>query len=171
MTEKAYPRNLEMTRKEFVGLYGGIYEHSRWVAEKVFDQHPIDSSINLAALFAACVDQADEETRLTLIRAHPDLAGKAAIAGELTEDSSIEQQQAGINQCTQEEFEKFQFLNLRYKDKFGFPFVMAVRNSSRQEILAAFAARLDNDKGTEFNTAISEIHQIAELRLSAMSDQ
>jgi 2-oxo-4-hydroxy-4-carboxy-5-ureidoimidazoline decarboxylase len=160
-----------MTREEFIGLYGGIYEHSRWVAEQVFDQHPFDDSINLAASFSACVDRADEETRLTLIRSHPDLAGKAAIAGELTEDSSIEQKRAGINQCTPAEFEKFQSLNNRYKDKFGFPFVMAVRNSTRQEILAAFAARLDNDKDTEFNTAISEIHQIAELRLSAMSKQ
>ena len=160
-----------MTREEFIGLYGGIYEHSRWVAEQVFDQHPVDDVVNLAPLFAACVDRADGETRLTLIRAHPDLAGKAAIVGELTEDSSIEQKRAGINQCTPEEFEKFQSLNNRYKDKFGFPFVMAVRNSTRQEILAAFAVRLDNDKDTEFNTAISEIHQIAELRLSAMSKQ
>jgi 2-oxo-4-hydroxy-4-carboxy-5-ureidoimidazoline decarboxylase len=160
-----------MTREEFVARYGGIYEHSRWVAEQVFDQQPIDDSINLAPLLAACVDRADEEVQLTLIRAHPDLAGKAAIAGELTEDSSIEQKRAGINQCTPEEFEEFQSLNKRYKDKFGFPFVMAVRNSTRQEILAAFAARLDNDKDTEFKTAISEIHQIAELRLSAMSEQ
>ncbi len=171
MTEKAYPRDLEMKREEFVSRYGGIYEHSRWVAEQVFDQHPPDDSVNLAPILAACVDRADEETRLTLIRAHPDLAGKAAIAGELTEDSSIEQKRAGINQCTPEEFEEFQSLNNRYKDKFGFPFVMAVRNSTRQEILAAFAARLDNDKDTEFKTAISEIHQIAELRLSAMSEQ
>lgn len=160
-----------MTREEFVERYGGIYEHSVWVAEQVFDEQPVNEEIDLAPLFADCVNRADEQIRLTLIRAHPDLAGKAAIAGELTEDSSVEQQRAGINQCTPQEFEMFQSLNDRYKEKFGFPFVMAVRNSTRQEILAAFSTRLDNEKQTEFETAISEIHQIAGMRLAAMSGQ
>lgn len=165
MTDIESPLGLE----EFVERYGGIYEHSPWVAERVFARLPAESSTGLATLFAECVDRADRETKLILIRAHPDLAGKAAVAGELTEDSSVEQQRAGINQCTPEEFEMFQSLNDRYKDKFGFPFVMAVRNSTRQEILAAFMARLNNDQDTEFATAISEIHQIAEMRLAAMS--
>ena len=160
-----------MTREEFVRCYGGIYEHSPWVAEQVFDQQPVEGNIDLAPVFANCVDRADEHIRLTLIRAHPDLAGKAAVAGDLTEDSSVEQQRAGINQCTPQEFEMFQSLNDRYKEKFGFPFVMAVRNSTREEILAAFSARLANEKQTEFETAISEIHQIAAMRLAAMPGQ
>jgi 2-oxo-4-hydroxy-4-carboxy-5-ureidoimidazoline decarboxylase len=160
-----------VTREEFVECYGGIYEHSPWVAEQVFDQQHVDGKTDLAPLFADCVDRADKNIRMTLIRAHPDLAGKAAVAGELTQDSSVEQQRAGIDQCTPQEFEMFQSLNDRYKQKFGFPFVMAVRNSTRQEILAAFSTRLDNEKQTEFNTAISEIHQIAAMRLAAMSGQ
>jgi OHCU decarboxylase len=112
---------------------------------------------------------APAERKLTLIRAHPDLAGKAAIAGDLTAESSEEQASAGIDQCTPEEYAEFQALNSRYKEKFGFPFVMAVRNSNRSDILRAFATRLENDTDTEFATAIAEIHQIARMRLEGIS--
>jgi OHCU decarboxylase len=103
-----------------------------------------------------------------LIRAHPDLAGKAQIAGELTADSTSEQASAGLDQCSIEEYERFQSLNEAYRDKFGFPFVMAVRNSSLAEILDAFGGRLENDPDVEFETALAEIHKIARLRLEAM---
>ena len=155
-------------RDEFVSHFGGIYEHSSWVASETFDSTNDLSVEELAKLFADCVDAAPYERRLALICAHPDLAGKAAVAGELTFASTAEQQSAGIDQCTAEEFEQFQALNERYKDKFGFPFVMAVRDSNRHEILAAFEARIGNDPDTEFETAISEIHKIARLRLEAM---
>jgi len=155
-------------RDEFVSHFGGIYEHSSWVASETFDSTNDLSVEELAKLFADCVDAAPYERRLALICAHPDLAGKAAVAGELTFESTAEQQSAGIDQCTAEEFEQFQALNERYKDKFGFPFVMAVRDSNRHEILAAFEARIGNDPDTEFETAISEIHKIARLRLEAM---
>ncbi len=151
---------------EFVNRYGGIYEHSPWVAGESFVAAASVKDIHeLAAIFANCVDRADHERKLALIRAHPDLAGKAAMSGELTEESSAEQASAGIDQCTKAEYELFQQLNRQYKDKFGFPFVMAVRNSSRQDILAAFASRLNNDRQTEFKTAINEIHKIARMRL------
>jgi OHCU decarboxylase len=154
----------------FIDRFGGIYEHSPWVAEECFaDAAGANNGGELAEIFAACVDGADTERKLALIRAHPDLAGKAAIRGELTEESSDEQASAGIDQCSSEEYERFQDLNLRYKDKFGFPFVMAVRGSNRQEILEAFAKRLANDRQTEFDTAISEIHKIARLRLQEIS--
>jgi len=117
---------------------------------------------------ADCVDNASTEWQLALIRAHPDLAGKAQIAGELTKDSTTEQSSAGLDQCSTEEYERFQTLNHDYQEKFGFPFVMAVRDSTRTEILAAFENRLENDPDTEFETALSEIHKIAALRLSAM---
>lgn len=153
-------------RAKFLNRYGGIYERSPWVADECFTAAAgIDDVETLANLFAQCVDQADEERKLALIRAHPDLAGRAAIRGELNAESSAEQASAGIEQCTKEEFERFQVLNREYKDKFGFPFVMAVRNSNRQEILQAFAKRLANDPDTEFDKAISEIHKIARLRL------
>ena len=159
-----------MDRKAFVARYGGIYEHSPWVAEQAFDTDGPSSGDDLIRSLADCVDRADVDARLTLIRAHPDLAGKAAIAGELTADSSDEQRSAGIDACSAAEFERFRELNSAYKARFGFPFVMAVRDSDRQAILAAFAARLANDAETEFETAIREIHKIARLRLQALDD-
>lgn len=158
-----------MNREEFVDKYGGVYEHSPWVAEQAYDSANASDERGLAMLFAECVDRADAKTKLTLIRAHPDLAGKAAVAGELTQDSSEEQQSAGIDQCTTDEYENFQAMNEQYKDKFGFPFVMAVRNSDRHKILAAFAERLQNDQVTEADKAIQEIHKIARLRLKVMA--
>ncbi len=157
------------TLDEFVNRYGGIYEHSPWVAE---ESHEVAASVDavdeLAEIFASCVDQADHERKLALIRSHPDLAGKAAIGGELTEESSAEQASAGVDQCTREEYEQFQAMNDQYKEKFRFPFVMAVRDSNRQEVLAAFTSRLLNDRQTEFETAINEIHKIARLRLQEL---
>lgn len=157
---------------EFVERYGGIYEHSPWVAERVEAQFGNEvTGTELARLMADCVDNASKEMRLELIRAHPDLAGRAQIAGELTAESTEEQSSAGLDQCSTEEYERFQQLNDDYKGKFGFPFVMAVRNSNRQEILDAFATRLDNDYDTEFETAIEQIHMIAEMRLQAMEQE
>ena len=104
--------------------YGGIYEHSAWVAEETYAATADVSDTDvLAKVFAGCVDDASHDRKLALIRAHPDLAGKAAIAGDLTEESTAEQSSAGIDQCTPEEYEQFQMLNEQYKTKFGFPFV------------------------------------------------
>ena len=105
------------------------------------------------------------KTSNSLIRAHPDLAGRIAVAGELTEDSASEQSSAGLDQCSDEEYEAFQSLNAAYVKKFSFPFVMAVRGCHRQEILAQFGARLHNSYEQEFGTALQEIHKIARLRL------
>ena len=155
-----------MERDEFVARYGGIYEHSPWVAEAVFDAGVPGE--DLASAFAARVDGAPKEIKLALIRAHPDLAGRAAIAGELTVASSEEQQGAGLDQCSPEEYSQFQTLNDAYRRKFGFPFVMAVRNAGREDILAAFSARIENDADAEFETAIAEIHKIARMRLERL---
>lgn len=159
-----------MSASQFVTTYGGIYEHSPWVAEQVealFDPEQPDPE-TLARLMEDCVDNASRDMQLELIRAHPDLAGKAQVAGELTADSTEEQSRAGLDQCSAEEFERFQRLNADYKEKFGFPFIKAVRESNRAEILAAFETRLLNDYETEFETALQEIHKIARLRLKAM---
>lgn len=158
---------------EFVARFGSVYEHSPWVAEQCFaDAHELADPEGIAAVFAAGVDRADRATKLALIRAHPDLAGRAAarnvVRGELTEASSAEQASAGIDQCSPEELQRFHECNERYKDKFGFPFVMAVRNSNRHEILAAFENRLQHDREQEFDRAIGEIHKIARLRLLKM---
>ena len=154
---------------DFIARYAGVYEHSPWVAERVAAlATDVDDAQQLAALMADCVDNASIERQLELIRAHPDLAGRAQVAGELTADSTVEQASAGLDHCSREEFERFQSLNAAYREKFGFPFVMAVRGSDRAEILDSFAARLQNDYGLEFETALIEIHKIARLRLDAM---
>lgn len=159
-----------MDTHDFIARYASIYEHSPWVAELVA---PIAAELadmdRLAEIMADCVDNADTQQQLTLIRAHPDLAGKAQISGELTADSTSEQSSAGLDQCTKVEYERFQALNDAYKDKFGFPFVMAVRNSSRKEILDSFSKRLQNDPDFEFEMALTEIHKIARLRLGALA--
>lgn len=158
--------------RDFVARYAAVYEHSPWVAEQAAEVLGDSSDTGmLAAVMADCVDNASVDRQLELIRAHPDLAGKAQVAGELTEDSTAEQASAGLEQCTAAEYERFQRLNREYRQKFGFPFVMAVRNSSRSEILEAFSARLQNDADVEFETALQEIHKIARLRLEAIEDE
>lgn len=160
----------EPERDAFVRRYGGIYENSPWVAERSYDEaRDIEDPEHLAEIFARCVDNADEDTRLALIRGHPDLADRAAIAGKLSAVSTEEQRSAGIDRCTREEYELFQSLNSHYKIKFGFPFVMAVRGSTPVQILACFQARLENNRETEFNAAIAEIHKIARLRLKLLA--
>jgi OHCU decarboxylase len=158
-----------MDTHDFIARYAGIYEHSPWVAELVAQfATDIDDAEQLAAMMADCVDNAAAERQLELIRAHPDLAGRAQVRGELTEDSTFEQASAGLDQCSPQEFERFQSLNAAYRDKFSFPFVMAVRGRNRSEILEAFATRLENDYALEFETALTEIHKIARLRLDTM---
>ena len=159
--------NLDVT--EFVNRFGAIYEHSAWVAEEAASvTTDFDDIEKLADLMADCVDNASTSRQLELIRAHPDLAGKAQVAGELTQESTSEQSSAGLDKCSVEEYERFQVLNTAYHEKFGFPFVMAVKNSSRDEILSAFSDRLENDPAAEFETALAEIHKIARMRLSSM---
>ena len=158
-----------MTTHDFISRYGGVYEHSPWVAEQAAGVAAgIDDPVRIAELMADCVDNADTERQLALIRAHPDLAGRAQVAGKLTDESTAEQASAGLDQCSKVEYERFQALNDAYKEKFGFPFVMAVRGSSRGEILDAFGQRLQNDYDLEFETALAEIHKIAKMRLEAM---
>ena len=156
---------------DFVDRFGGIYEHSPWVAAEaellLGDAADME---RLAVVMADCVDNASSEKQLALIRAHPDLAGRAQVAAELTAESASEQSRAGLDQCSEEEWSRFQALNDAYWKRFGFPFVMAVRDSSRAEILDAFESRLGNDRALEFETALQEIHKIARLRLAAMAD-
>ena len=158
-----------MDTHDFIARFGGVYEHSPWVAEQVAAfATDVDDASTLAALMADCVDNAAVEQQLELIRAHPDLAGKAQVAGQLTPESAGEQSGAGLDQCSSDEFELFQELNAAYWDKYGFPFVMAVRGHDRASILETFAGRLENDCELEFETALMEIHKIARLRLDAM---
>jgi OHCU decarboxylase len=155
----------QLTRTLFVERFGGIYEHSRWVAEAAYDRGVADTADGLAATMAAAVAAGTDEQKRALINAHPDLAGRLALAKRLTADSTKEQAAAGLDQLTDEERARFTALNESYRAKFGMPFIMAVKGRSKNEILAAFARRLDNDAAAETSTALGEIDRIALLRL------
>ncbi|MDI3272218.1 2-oxo-4-hydroxy-4-carboxy-5-ureidoimidazoline decarboxylase [Pseudomonas sp. MDT1-16] len=156
-----------LSRDAFVAAFADIYEHSPWVAEKAFDlgQASIDEIETLHQRMSDILLSADHESQLALINAHPDLAGKAAVQGQLTAASTQEQSGAGIHQCTAEEFSRFTELNDAYKAKFKFPFIMAVKGSNRHQILAAFETRIHNSADTEFKCALAEINKIALFRL------
>lgn len=156
---------------EFMARFGGIYEHSPWVASTIWTEGVTaadDAIAHLAGRMRDVVESAAHETRLALLRAHPELAGKLAVAGELTAESKSEQAGAGLDQCSAAEFERFQQLNSLYGDRFGHPFIIAVKGLDRQAILAAFEARTSNTPEAEFTTAMTEVHKIARLRLEAM---
>ncbi|WP_280564629.1 2-oxo-4-hydroxy-4-carboxy-5-ureidoimidazoline decarboxylase [Chromohalobacter sp. 48-RD10] len=164
------PRPTTLDRSAFVEAYGGIYEHSPWIAEAVWDagiEAHHDSPAELAGAMATVLDAASSEDQLRVIRAHPDLAGKVALDGGLTDASSHEQAGAGLDQCSPEELARFERLNAAYKTRFGFPFVMAVKGYHRREILDAFEVRLAHTPDEERHTAIAQIHRIAQLRLDA----
>ena len=157
-----------MTRTGFLARFGGVFEHSPWIAEAAFDRGlgpEADEAEGLHRAMCAVLRAAPRERKLALIRAHPDLAGRLGRAELLTEASRNEQRSAGLDACSEEEFARFTELNARYRAKFGFPFVMAVKGCRRREILAAFERRIANDPETEFQTALAEIEKIALFRL------
>jgi OHCU decarboxylase len=155
----------QLTRTLFVERFGGVYEHSPWVAEAAYDRGLADTADGLASVMAAAVAAGTAAQKQALISAHPDLAGRLAQAKRLTADSTKEQAGAGLDQLTDEERARFTALNDSYRAKFGMPFIMAVKGRSKDEILAAFARRLDNDAPTETAAALGEIDRIAHLRL------
>ena len=143
-----------------------LFEHSPWVEARA-DARP-SSGDRHADLMAVVHDAAPEE-QLALIRAHPELAGKAAVAGNLTEASAAEQASAGLDRLTRAEFDRFHALNAAYREKFGFPFIICVRLTDKAGILAAMERRLGNDRDTEIATAIDEIGKIVRLRLETIA--
>jgi len=154
-----------MPAAEFVKVLGSLYEHSPWFAEAAAAKRPFASVAELAAALRAAVDGAGAEAQVKLVRAHPELAGKAAVRGDLTAESTREQSGAGLNQCTPEEFERLQSLNARYNEKFGFPFILAVRGYDRAGIIGEFARRIENTPEAELQTCVNQIHRIAQFRL------
>lgn len=158
-------------RSRFVDTLGGIFEHSPWVAEAVADKRPFDSVTALHAAMVAEIHDAGEGPQLDLIRAHPDLAGKAAISGGLTAESTSEQKGAGLDRLTREEYERFHALNDAYKDRFGFPFILAVRGHDKHSILAAFERRLEHDQQQEQTEALAQIARIGAFRLHDLIEE
>ena len=152
---------------EFTTALAGIFEHSPWVAECAAARRPFASRLDLHTAMCAVVDQANPAEQLALIRAHPELAGRAAVRKELTAESTREQSGAGLDACTHEEFARLQELNKAYNDKFRFPFILAVRGHDRASILAAFVQRVNNDIDHERELALEQIGRIAFFRLVA----
>ncbi len=155
-----------MPKEAFVAALGGIYEHSPWVAERAADGRPFPTAEQFADRMRQIVDAAGEPEKLALIRAHPDLAGKLARAGALGEASAREQAGLGLDRLPDDEFALFTGLNRRYREKFGFPFVICVRLTDKPGILSAFRVRLENTPAEEVAEALNQIHHIARLRLA-----
>ncbi|MGV6804006.1 MAG: allantoinase PuuE [Ruegeria sp.] len=161
-------RPSKMTKDEFVATYGGIFEHSSWIAERAYalELGPAhDTAGGLQNALARIFRSASPEERLGVLTAHPDLAGKLAQAKRLTAESTSEQASAGLDALTDQEREMFTELNQKYTEKFGFPFIIAVRDHNKDSILQAFQRRIDQDRDTEFSEACRQVERIAEFRL------
>lgn len=149
----------------FVAAVGHVYEHSPWIAAEAWAARPFATLAALHAAMEAAVAAAGEERQLALIRAHPDLAGRMALAGQLTAASAGEQAAAGLTALDPDELARFTAYNTAYQERFGFPFVICARANKKDAILAAFPLRLANDRPSEVRAALAEIGQIAWLRL------
>jgi len=164
----AWDRPSRTDREAFVAKWGGIFEHSPWIAERAYELElgpAHDTAVGLHSALARAFRSASDDERLNVLRAHPDLAGKLAAAQRLTPESSAEQASAGLDLLTDAERAQFTELNERYTAKFGFPFIIAVKDHDKAGILRAFETRLENDRDTEFATACKQVERIAALRL------
>ncbi|PWE56922.1 2-oxo-4-hydroxy-4-carboxy-5-ureidoimidazoline decarboxylase [Metarhizobium album] len=158
-------------RGDFVARFGGVFEHSPFIAERAYDEGLAIVPLSAKRVHdALCLifRRATVEERLGVLRAHPDLAGRLAIAGELTEDSRKEQAGAGLDRLSPAEHARFTELNAAYVEKFGFPFIIAVKGLNKEDILAAFEKRVGNSRDEEFTTATAQVERIALLRLTTM---
>jgi len=152
-----------MSRPEFVKTFGGVFEHSPWIAEQTVG--PFEDINDLFVRLTNTVSESSDEQKLALIRAHPDLVGKLAKEGKLTRASTAEQKAAGLTLLSADEVKQFETYNAQYRAKFGFPFVICARENKKSAILRAFPERLQNSAPQEMNTALSEIYRIVRLRL------
>ena len=155
----------KLTETEFTEVFGNIFEDASWIAVRLYKQKPFYNFNNLCEKIISIFEESDIESKLKILNSHPDLADKAKI-GSLTLDSNNEQNDAGLNQCTEKEFNDFKNLNLEYKNKFGFPFIIAVKGKKKEEILENFKQRFANDANREFNEAKEQVKKIATFRLN-----
>jgi len=155
-----------MDRRAFIARFGDVAEYAPWVAELAAMRRPFASLEAMTAAFQAVIREAPEAERLDLIRAHPDLAGRAAVAGELAEESRKEQEGAGLDRLTPEEFVCFTELNSRYRSRFAIPFIIAVKGADKHQILESFAERLGNDRDTECANALDHVCRIVGYRIA-----
>ncbi len=157
-----------MTPQAFLAALGGVFERSPWIAQRAFAVRPFASITALHAAMVDAVKRAPRESQIALLNAHPELAGKEARAGALTTSSTTEQTGAGLNALDPEEMEAMARWNRQYREKFGFPFIIAVRQHSKASIFSEFQRRLANDFETELATCLEQVSVIARLRLKAL---
>ena len=158
----------KLSRSEFVEIFANIFEKTKWIAEKLYNQKPFDNFRDLSSKMLGIFETAGKETQLKILEAHPDLADKVTV-NLLTSNSWSEQSNAGLDQCSEEEFNEFKNLNKSYKQKYGFPFVIAVKGKNKIEILSEFRKRILNSVDEEFNEAIIQVGKIANLRLNEIN--
>jgi len=159
----------KLSKSEFIKVFANIFENAIWIAEELYNQKPFDNFEELSSKMLNIFETATKEKQLKILNAHPDLANKTKIS-ILTPDSLKEQINAGLDQCTKEEFNEFKKLNNTYK-KFGFPFILAVREKTKIEILNNFRKRVSSDPEIEFDEAVKQVKQIASLRLKELNNK
>ena len=157
-----------LSRERFEQALGSVFEHSPWIAAAAYASRPFASVDALHAAMTQAMREAPDGAKLALLRAHPELAGKAAVAGELTASSTTEQAGAGLLQCSRDELERLQQLNRAYGERFGFPFIIAVKGLDRRAVIDALAARSTRDRDSELEEALRQVERIARLRLDAL---
>ena len=157
----------KLSKSEFVKLFANIFENARWIAEELCNQKPFDSFDELSSKMLNIFENTTKENQLKILNAHPDLANKTKISS-LTPDSLKEQTDAGLDQCSEEEFNQFKQLNNSYK-KFGFPFILAVKGKTKIEILNNLKKRISSSSKVEFSEAIKQVKKIASLRLNELN--
>ena len=156
-----------LPESEFIKVFANIFENARWIAEKLYNQKPFDDFEELSSKILNIFETATKQEQLKILKDHPDLANKTKIS-LLTANSLKEQTNAGLDQCTEEEFNEFKKLNDAYK-KFGFPFIFAVKGKSKIEILSNFRKRINSEPQVEFEEAIKQVKKIASLRLESLN--
>ena len=159
----------KLPKSEFIKVFANIFENAIWIAEKLYNQKPFDNFEELSSKMLNIFETATKEKQLKILNAHPDLANKAKIS-LLTPDSLKEQASARLDQCTEEEFNEFKKLNGSY-EKFGFPFILAVKEKTKIEILNNFRKRISSDPEIEFDEAVKQVKQIASLRLKELNNK
>jgi 2-oxo-4-hydroxy-4-carboxy-5-ureidoimidazoline decarboxylase len=157
-----------LDRGAFTEALGAVFEHSPWVAERTWHRRPFPTVADLHTAMVATVTSSRADEQLALLRAHPDLAGQAARARAMSADSAAEQASAGLDRLTDAEYERFHRLNAAYRERFGFPFIIAVRRHDKAGILAAYERRLGHAREQELETALAQVAEIVRLRLEGL---
>ena len=152
----------QLNKSEFISIFGNVFEKTEWIAERCYESKPYNNTDELVSKMMKIFENIEKEKHLKILNSHPDLA----VAKKLTEDSKNEQKNANLNQCTDEEFVEFKKLNEKYKKKFGFPFIVAVKGKNKEEILNSFRQRITNNINLEFEEAKKQVKKIASFRLS-----